>query len=228
MNEQELTGKTRSHIRQFESPRFAAHEDAADAFLKMKQSAADEGIELHPFSAFRDFEAQLKIWNLKYTGKRPLYAIDGQELDITGMSPESLVKHILNWSALPGGSRHHWGTEIDVIDTAALPDGYQVQLLPKETEEGGVFHQLHRWLDRNMERFGFFRPYARYQNGICAEPWHISYAPVSQPALASLSLELLDKTIAECSISGQKIIQTLLPKIFRDYILNIVPPEFNL
>ena len=37
---------------------------------------------------------------------------------------------ILEWSALPGASRHHWGSEFDVFDLAALPEGYRVQLLP--------------------------------------------------------------------------------------------------
>ncbi len=33
------------------------------------------------------------------------------------------VAAILVWSALPGASRHHWGTDCDVIDAAALPPG---------------------------------------------------------------------------------------------------------
>jgi len=42
------------------------------------------------------------------------------------------VRAILHWSALPGASRHHWGTEIDVIDRAALADGRKAQLIPAE------------------------------------------------------------------------------------------------
>lgn len=224
MNPYELTGRTRSHIRQYKTPRFAAHEAAAAAFFKMKQAAATEGISLHPVSAFRDFDAQARIWNLKFNGERPLYSPEGRELDRATLDPEELVHTILNWSALPGSSRHHWGSDIDVIDTAAMPEGYQVQLLPEETEPDGVFYNLHCWLDQHMNTFGFFRPYAHYQNGICPEPWHISYAPVSLPAMQGLTLELLEKTIANSSISGREIVQRILPEIYETYILNTCDP----
>lgn len=228
MNEFELTGRTRTHIRQFENPRFAAEGQTAAAFFKMKKAALVEGITLHPFSAFRDFNAQLRIWNLKFTGQRPLYARDGMKLEFDSLDAAEIVRNILNWSALPGGSRHHWGSDIDVIDTAAMPDDYQVQLLPEETEKNGVFYRLHCWLDQNMERFGFFRPYAHYRNGIFPERWHISYFPVSKPAMNALSLDLLEKTIAESEISGKEIIQSMLPEIFKTYILNITTPNTNI
>ena len=32
---------------------------------------------------------------------------------------------ILLWSALPGASRHHWGTDFDVFDRAAVPPDYR-------------------------------------------------------------------------------------------------------
>ncbi|MFH2131004.1 MAG: M15 family metallopeptidase [bacterium] len=225
MNHQELTGKTRSHIRQFEQPRFAVQAVVADAFFKMKQAAAADGIDLFPISAFRDFDSQLKIWNLKFTGKRPLYSIDGEKLDFSLMPPEMIVKNILNWTALPGGSRHHWGSDIDVVDRAAMPEDYQVRLLPEETEPGGVFYKLHCWLDQNMGRFGFFRPYARYQTGIYPEPWHISYAPVSQPALSAITFEIIEEAILDCPMAGKEIVISILPDLFQNYILNITQPE---
>ena len=43
------------------------------------------------------------------------------------------IDAILCWSALPGGSRHHWGTDCDVIDAAALPAG-----LPRAAGARGV------------------------------------------------------------------------------------------
>ena len=66
---------------------------------------------------------------------------------------------------LPGGSRHHWGTDVDVIDAAALPPDYRVQLVPEEYAPGGVFERLTPWLDANMARFGFYRPYATGHGG---------------------------------------------------------------
>lgn len=159
MNVQELIGKTRSHIQQYNDPSFAAHPAAATAFFAMAAAAANEGFRLHPFSAFRDFTTQLKIWNQKYYGNRPLYSPEGKELDYATLSEEERLTAMLRWSALPGASRHHWGTDIDVIDAKALTNGYQVKLLPEETDPGGVFYELHGWLDENMAQFGFFRPY---------------------------------------------------------------------
>ncbi|MBT4089545.1 MAG: M15 family metallopeptidase [Deltaproteobacteria bacterium] len=228
MNQQELTGKARSHIRQFERPRFAVQAEVADAFFEMKRAAVTDGIELHPFSAFRDFDVQLRIWNLKYSGQRPLYSIDGKQLNFDALLPEEVVRHILNWTALPGGSRHHWGTDIDVIDSAALPENYQIKLLPEETEKGGVFYKLHCWLDENMERFGFFRPYAHYQNGIHPERWHISYEPVSRPAMSAFTQEFLEEAIANSQISGMEIVLSMLPDIYQNYIMNITQPGTDL
>ena len=110
-------------------------------------------------SGFRDFEAQLRIWNTKYRGERPLYDEAGNIRDHAQPGRRQLIAGILCWSALPGASRHHWGTDLDVIDRAAMPENYRFRLLPEEYESGGVFHRLHAWLDENIARFGFFRPY---------------------------------------------------------------------
>ena len=102
-----------------------------------------------------------------------------------------LVDAILCWSAIPGGSRHHWGSDLDVIDAAAMPQGYQVQLVPEEYAADGVFARLTSWLDANMHRYGYFRPYASDRGGAAVEPWHLSYAPVAALALEELSLPVL-------------------------------------
>ena len=49
--------------------------------------------------------------------------------------------------AIPGTSRHHWGTDLDVYDAAALPADYRLELSPAEVAPGGLFDSLHRWLD---------------------------------------------------------------------------------
>jgi len=37
------------------------------------------------------------------------------------------IASILRWSALPGTSRHHWGTDLDIIDAKALTAEMKVQ-----------------------------------------------------------------------------------------------------
>jgi len=221
INELELTGRSRNHIRQYETPRFAAHPETAAAFSEMRRAAAAEGFDLHPFSAFRDYDSQTRIWNLKFSGERPLYSADGKLIDPSSLKPQERIYRILDWTALPGASRHHWGTDIDVIDRAAIPADGTVRLLPEETRAGGPFHRLHVWLDAHMDRFGFFRPYSRYQKGIFPEPWHLSFGFLSRPALQALSLEMVQAAISSGDLLGKQMVLEMLPEIFQRYILNI-------
>ncbi len=221
MSPLELTGRVRTHITQLENPRFAVHPETADAFFSMREAAIKEGIDISPFSAFRDFKAQLTIWNKKYEGKRPLYTQDGVKKNFEKLNEKDKLFSILSWSALPGASRHHWGTEIDVIDGAAISEGYKVKLLPEESDPGGVFYNLHEWLDKNLNRFGFFRPFDLYRNGVYPEPWHISYSPVSKIAMEELTLEMVEATILEADIRGKELILELLPTIYHQFVRNV-------
>lgn len=221
LNALELTGRARTHVVQFNAPRFAAHSQAAEAFFRMRAAAALDGIDLLPFSAFRDFATQCRIWNQKFLGKKPLYDAFGRERDYARLSLVEVIDCILNWSAVPGASRHHWGTEIDVVDGACMPPGYQVQLLPREVEAGGIFYPLHRWLGEYAEAFGFFRPYAEYRGGMYPEPWHLSYAPVSMPALYELTPEILVDALAEADLAGKDMLLARIDAIFERHVLNV-------
>jgi LAS superfamily LD-carboxypeptidase LdcB len=225
MDPLELTGRSRTHIEQLDQPRVALHRDAVAPFLALRAEAAQAGIDLTPYSAFRDFDAQVAIWNKKFRGERPLYDRAGNVRDHSQLNPEEIVDAILVWSAVPGGSRHHWGSEIDVYDAAAMPEGYKVQLLPEEYAAGGVFEKLASWLDRHLHRFDFFRPYARDLGGVYPEPWHISYAPVSHAALAQLSPAVIADALQDREVLGKELVMTRLPQIWRTYVVNISPPS---
>jgi len=221
----QVTGRVRTHVVQHEAPpRFAAHPDTLDAFLRLRAAAAADGFDLRPVSSFRGHAMQLRIWNRKFSGRATLYDIDGLPRDRSGFDEETTVRGILNWSALPGGSRHQWGSEIDVVDGNAMPPGYEPKLLPEEVRTGGIFAPLHRWLDERIGEFGFFRPYAREQGGMYPEPWHLSHAPVSLRAIEALSLPLLAELTASTAILGKQTTLRLLPEIWERHILNIVPP----
>jgi LAS superfamily LD-carboxypeptidase LdcB len=225
LNPLELTGRARTHIVQFDEPRFAVHRDVQQPYFAMCEAAAKVGFAIEAFSAFRDFEAQLKIWNNKFSGARPLYDQHGVAQDHARLSPDEIVDFILNWSAVPGASRHHWGTDIDVIETARVPPDYHVKLLPSEYAAGGVFHELNCWLDDNIERFGFFRPYEKYHGGVFAEPWHLSYAPISIPALEALTFDVLREAVMENEIMGKEILLQRLPAIYESHVCNICVPR---
>src|SRR5258705_5517782 len=146
LNELELTGRANTHVVQHAELGVAVHREALESYLALKAAAANDGIDLQIVSGFRDFGAQSRIWNAKYRGERPLYDQAGNPLDHAGLDDSQLVACILCWSALPGASRHHWGTDLDVIDRAAVPETYRYRLLPDEYEAGGVFHRLHALL----------------------------------------------------------------------------------
>lgn len=224
-NPEQVTGRARSHVVQHAAPRFAAHPATLEAFLRMRSAAQLDGIELHPFSSFRDFDTQLRIWNDKFSGKKTLYDIAGGVRDFAALDEQQLIGAILNWSALPGGSRHHWGSEIDVVDRAVMAEGYRVKLLPEEAAPGGIFGHLHDWLDQNIERFGFFRPYQAEQGGMYPEPWHLSYAPVSLPALANLTPAVLADAIDAAPMLGKQAVLGILPELFERHILNVAAPR---
>jgi LAS superfamily LD-carboxypeptidase LdcB len=226
-NELEITGRSRTHVMQMLEPRFAAHKQVVKAFLAMRAAAAMDGFDILPVSSFRDYDTQLRIWNRKYTGHKPLYDQDGKVREFGALTEVQKIECILNWSALPGGSRHHWGTEIDVADANAMPKGYAPKLLPEEVREGGIFISLHRWLDANMAKFGFFRPYNFYQGEGCMypEPWHLSYAPLSLKAIDYLTADLLREVASQANIEGKALVLELIPWIYKTHIVTYVRPD---
>ena len=224
MNSLELTGRARTHIIDIEEPRCALHFEAVTSFLAMCDAARGDGIDLRAVSSYRDYDRQLALWNRKWRGERALYGRDGRPLDPTRLTEPQLVDAILAWSAIPGGSRHHWGTDVDVIDAAAMPEGYQVQLLPAEYARDGVFVRLTGWLDRHMSRFGFFRPYGSDRGGCGVEPWHLSYAPIATEAVEALSLSVLRSAIVQADMLGKAAVLDRLPEIYTRFILATDPP----
>ena len=221
MNNLELTGRARTHVVELDQPHCVLHYGAVTSFLAMRDSAATAGIDLVAASSFRDFDRQLHIWNGKWRGERPLLDRDGRPLHGAALDEAARIDAILCWSALPGGSRHHWGTDCDLIDAAALPDGYRVQLVPGEYAPGGVFERLTTWLDGNMGRFGFYRPYASAHCGAGMEPWHVSYWPVAAEALEALTLPLLRDALAGSEILGKEQVLERLPEIYTRFILAV-------
>jgi LAS superfamily LD-carboxypeptidase LdcB len=226
LNDLELTGRTRTHVVQVDDLRCALHRDVLEPFLALRAAAAQEGVDLKVFSAFRDFSAQLSIWNRKFSGQRPLFARDGGVLDHASLSVDALLEAILNWSALPGASRHHWGSDIDVFDAAAISPDYRVRLLPEEFAQDGPFARLNHWLEEHAARFGFFRPYDRERGGVYPEPWHISHAPIASPALASLTPGLIADALQQAEVLGREAVAARLDDIYRRYVVNVGRPEF--
>lgn len=226
-DEWELTGHARTHVLQYAQPRFAARPEVAAAFLSMREAALRDGIDLLPIASFRPFDNQLGIWNRKFAGEKTLYDQGGKPREFAALAPPERVRAILGWSGLPGATRRHWGTDIDVFDRAAMPPGYHTKLLPEEVAPGGVFAPLHAWLDEHIERFGFFRPYRAYHGGMYPEPWHLSHAVSGQAALAAYrkhGVELLARVLQDADMLGRDLVLEMLPELFQDHVLSVDAP----
>ena len=170
--------------------------EVAQAFQALQADAAGAGFDLAIASSYRSYQRQLLIFNGKAGGQRPVHDDLGQPVPMQDLAPREQLLAILRFSALPGTSRHHWGTDLDVFDRAAVPGDYQLQLSPQEVAPGGVFDALHCWLDERMARndsHGFFRPYARDRGGVAPERWHLSYAPIAADCGDELSPALLQE-----------------------------------
>lgn len=216
-----LVGKTDSHTVAFQKSLQKVHREVVEPLEEMALEAKKAGFELVVCSGFRSFERQLEIWNGKVTGKLSVLDSKGNPVNREGLSSEGLIHSILRWSALPGTSRHHWGTDFDVIDGSKVKEGMKVRLVPEEFEAGGPFFELHQWLDEEMADYGFFRPYDKERGGVSPERWHLSYAPIAHEFLSELSEELVAKTLGPSSLELKNEVIQLLPQIFKKYVRNV-------
>ncbi|MCU0976708.1 MAG: M15 family metallopeptidase [Steroidobacteraceae bacterium] len=224
MTPAELTGRADSHVVSLDEPGIRVHRAALAPFAAMREAAAAAGIDLAVASAFRDFARQRVIWNAKWRGERPVLDAAGAPVDVAALDPPARVAAILRWSALPGGSRHHWGTDLDVWDRAAVAPDYRLRLVPEEYAPGGPFAALGGWLDRNMRRYGFYRPYATAGGGVRPEPWHLSFAPVAEPARRALDVPILAAAIRGAGVLGEDAILAALPGIEARYLASVDRP----
>lgn len=176
---QNLLGLSDTHI-DFSLCEVPLHPDLRSPLELLKRDAASQGFSLTVASGYRNFERQCHIWNGKVTGARPLLDINEQQLDPKHLSPKALVFAILRWSALPGTSRHHWGTDFDIYEASAL-QGKRLELSVAETQPDGVFHDFYIWLDQYLrQQTVFMRPYYGDAGGVSPEPWHLSFSPLAR------------------------------------------------
>lgn len=220
----ELTGHSNTHI-DFQSLERPVHRAVVPAWEALQTDARAAGFELALASGFRDYSRQFRIWNEKATGVREVVGSDGGVLDCSQMDELALMHAILRWSALPGASRHHWGTDLDVYDRAALPMGAQVELTMAEVADEGPFGPLHRWLDGHIgagRSHGFFRPYAEDRGGIAPERWHLSYAPLAAGFQAAQQRDRLWLLLDNPALQLRNCVARHWPEVYDRYIA--VPP----
>ncbi len=213
-----MTGKTETHLAAFQDSSCLLHSSVIEPFTQLKQAASDAEFDLQIASSFRSFDRQLAIWNAKATGERLVLDDACQPLDLDCLSDRDKVFAILRWSALPGASRHHWGTDMDVWDGVAVDADYSLQLIPAEYEVDGPFYDLSGWLGENAQHFGFYRPYANDQGGIAPELWHLSYQPIAQQFEQQLTTDLLREVLDNSDLQLKATVLSCFDEIFERYV----------
>jgi len=224
VNAGELTGQARTHIAEIADPKCLLHAQEVTPFLNLRRAALADGFDLLPYSSFRDFARQLKIWNGKFSGAKPMYDAAGVLLDAGALAPFERINAILLWSALPGASRHHWGTDLDLIDGRANASAYNDKLTREAFAPGGPFAPLAEWLDTHAARFGFFRPFQGVRSGVQPEPWHFSFAPIAETARRALRPEVLAEAIAGAPLLGKELVLAHLDELHGRYVAAVDLP----
>ncbi|MBL7818485.1 MAG: M15 family metallopeptidase [Saprospiraceae bacterium] len=166
-----------------------------EAFKKMYAAAEKEGIKLTILSATRNFAYQKGIWERKWANLAPQIA-----------DPVARAKNILQFSAMPSTSRHHWGTDIDLDN---LSNAYF---------EKGPGKRIYDWMKKNAAQYGFCQPYtAGRVAGYNEEKWHWTYLPLSKEMT-----EFAEKNLKEEQISGFNGAETAVKlNIVKNYVLGI-------
>ncbi|MEJ2608246.1 MAG: DUF2817 domain-containing protein, partial [Anaerolineales bacterium] len=118
---------------------------------------------LRVVSQARGFQQQSRIAR-RALAHQALFRSTSTDREIT-----QAILNVMQTISLPGFSRHHWGTEIDVVSATRsdwVGSGRFVPLIPFFRDEA--------------QRFGFFHPYSSHRPSSTLphyqdEPWHLSY-----------------------------------------------------
>ena len=182
--------------------------ETLDAFQKMAEIAEKNDIELNVASATRNFDYQKNLWNNKWEGNT---LVGGTYLSKNSPDGFDRFRKILEYSAAPGTSRHHWGTDIDIND--ANPMYFK-------TEQGEM---VYAWLIKNASEFGFCQTYNLKgpvrPTGYNEEKWHWSYLPLAKNFLQDYKRLIIENDID--GFAGDEYAKNF--NLINNYVLSINP-----
>tara|TARA_R110002153_G_scaffold6556_22_gene30125 strand:+ start:14181 stop:14855 length:675 start_codon:yes stop_codon:yes gene_type:complete len=194
--------------------------EVCEAFKQMQTAAAQDNVDIQIVSSYRGFDRQLQIWQNKWSSKATLLDANENILDATTLSDQEKILAILTWSALPGASRHHWGSDLDVYDKNAVEKSqHNFQLVCSEYDQGPCT-QLNNWLNKHAIKYGFSRPYTQYNGGIAREPWHLSFQASADKMLDLLDEQVILANLIKSNILGLDSIIANMPEIYQRFVLN--------
>lgn len=176
--------------------------EAYQAFIRMWEAAKNDGIKLVMISGARTFQTQNVVWARRWN--------ESQIAAGTGR-----VKNLLRYSALPGCSRHHWGTDLDL--NANRTDYWR----------SATGLKIYKWLCENAHKFGFYQPYSakgapgsgQREKGHEEERWHWSYYPLASVFMKEFADIMTDEDLK--GFSGDKYISSL--NVIENFVLGVAP-----
>ena len=182
--------------------------DTYESFQKMYNAALKDGVRLTIISATRPFAHQKRIWEAKWFGKRK---VNGRMLPPVVKDEEKRARLILMYSSMPGTSRHHWGTDIDLND------------LNNPYFEKGKGKKIYDWLVANAHEYGFCQVYSEQgperPNGYLEEKWHWSYVPVARRLTEQYKAKITNTDITGFEGSNTAVAIDMV----NNYVLGINP-----
>ncbi len=214
-----LVGKATSHLAQVGEFAGVLHASVVDAYKDLEARARAAGFDMRIASGFRNFDRQLMIWNNKVRGVKPVFDDHDQPVDMRSLSEIEQVEAILRFSALPGSSRHHWGTDFDVYDASRLRYGYRLKLSHAECEGDGPCAEMHAWLDAELPHTDFYRPYAQDMGGLSPEPWHLSYRSLASEYAGRMSVQILQQSWEGVDLGLSDVIKAHMPRLYNRFVV---------
>jgi len=136
-----------------------------DAFLRFKEQAKTDGWNLILVSGYRSYSSQRRVWNQS----------DDDYLQHGATDQKKRVEAIMSLVSVPGLSRHHWGTELDISESSLR--GQLVNVEPDTPEKVLRFYE---WMEKNAPKYGFCKVYLGNNGAVHNEPWHWSFLPYSK------------------------------------------------
>lgn len=171
--------------------------EAQDSLMKLIAAARDEGLELKVLSGTRPFYHQKSIWERKWGRTRYM-----------GWQDFDKAKDILLYSSMPGSSRHHWGTDVDLN---SLENSYF---------ESGEGLKVYEFLSRCAGEFGFVQVYTSKESGRTGyeeEKWHYSFMTIAAEMLRLYNLYIDSSDIN--GFEGSSAADSV--RIIQDYVNGI-------
>lgn len=184
---------------------------AHQAFLEMNYEAKRNDMNIRVVSSYRSFNHQNLIWTRKYKRYRS-----------RNLTSQQAVLYNIRYTAIPGSSRHHWGTEIDVVDGSIKTSKYPLNT--KNFHGYGIYKSFREWMDSNAHKYGFYQVYTNDHNrgGFKYEPWHYSFAELAKPMLRDYSQRDIQAMLQKQNLLGKKhFTNSFLDKYTDNNILGI-------